>query len=363
MKNTYKILFLLFLITSCTDNPDDENSSDCTLTPTLFTQEASNVMETSAEFDGQITAPTCESTVTSQGFVYATTTLPKTDDFVIEVNGQDVSSVITDLERNTTYYMRTFFVNPTGEYYGNEVQFTTLVDEVNISTKTIENITSNSAESGGVILDNGGGSILNKGVCWSTIPNPTVDDNISENNSEDNNFNSQITDLLENTTYYIRAYATNESGTNYGNEEVFTTLSTEFKVELDITGYTNGCNDQADYFYYEINYNFDDNNSIFEGAEGFDGTTYNHSKQGTIQNNLEVTIHLNQFDPDNPSDEFRGAYLDNMSIIITNLGNNQEVLNISLPSLFICTDVAYKNIIDFNPEDNSYTIEQLTYGF
>ena len=42
---------------------------------------------------------------------------------------------------------------------------------------------------------------------------------------------------------------------------------------------------------------------------------------------------------------------------------NEEVLNITLPSLFICTDVAYKNIINFNPVDNSYTVEQLTYGF
>jgi len=78
---------------------------------------------------------------------------------------------------------------------------------------------------------------------------------------------------------------------------------------------------------------------------------------------LEVTIHLNQFDPDNPSNEFKGAYLDNMTLVITNIESSEEVLNITLPSLFICTDVAYENIINFNPVDNNYTVEQLTYGF
>ncbi|PHR92500.1 MAG: hypothetical protein COA80_14225 [Leeuwenhoekiella sp.] len=363
MKTIYKLLFLFILITSCSDNVDDEGNIDCTPTPKLITQEASNVMETSAVFSGQITAPTCESSVTSQGFAYATTTLPKTDDFVIEVNGRDISSEVANLQRNTTYYMRTFFVNPSGEYYGDEVQFKTLAGEVNISTMTVENVTINSAESGGIIENNGGGSILNKGICWGTSPNPTIDDNISQNNSEGDEFNSQITDLLENTTYYVRAYATNERGTSYGNEEVFTTLATKFKVELDITGNIDACGYQANYFYYEMSYRFDETDTVFEVAEGGGSRTITHSKLGEIKNNLEVTILLNNFDIENPSDEFRGAYLDDMSLTITNTASNQEVLNIELPRMFICTDVAYKNIINFNPKDNSYTIEQLIYGF
>ena len=52
-----------------------------------------------------------------------------------------------------------------------------------------------------------------------------------------------------------------------------------------------------------------------------------------------------------------------MLLVITNTDSNEEVLNITLPSLFICTDVAYKNIINFNPVDNSHTVERLTYGF
>ncbi len=369
MRFTFKILILLTIFTSCS-NSDDENNPDCTYTPTLFTEEASNITETSATFSGQIIAPTCESTVTSQGFVYAKTTLPKTDDNVIEINGVDISSEATNLERNTTYYMRAFFVNPTGEYYGNEIEFTTAIGEINIYTKTIENITLNSATTGGIINDDGDGTIISKGICWNTSQNPTIDDNQIENNTNNYDFNSEITGLEENTTYYVRAYATNENGITYGNEETFSTLSSVYEVELNITGHTNSCGVEAEYFYYEINYNIDDNDTIFEGAEGFEGTSYSHphsSTQGlqeiTIQDNLEITIHLGQFNPDSPNEDFKGAYLDNMTLVIRNINSSEEVLNITLPSLFICTDVAYKNIVNFNPVDNSHSIEQLTYGF
>ena len=157
---------------------------------------------------------------------------------------------------------------------------------------------------------------------------------------------------------------------NRGHKTQSSTQSPTYKVELEITGYTDSCGVEAPNFYYEINYKIDDNEVIFEAAEGTEGTSWSHphsSTQGvsesTIQNNLEVTIHLANFNPDNPSETFKGAYLDNMLLVITNTDSNEEVLNITLPSLFICTDVAYKNIINFNPVDNSHTVERLTYGF
>jgi len=363
MKYTYNILLLIIFLSACSNNTGSEDDLNCTLTPTLFTEQVSNILETSAVFEGQITSPTCESAVTSQGFVYAKTTLPKTDDFIIEVNGENISSELRDLERNTTYYMRTFFVNPTGEYYGNQVEFTTSIGAINLTTKSIENITINSGKTGVIINDDGGSEIINKGICWSTSQNPTINDNKLENNSQNYEFESVINELTENTTYYVRAFATNENGTTYGNEETFKTLTSTYKVELEITGYTDSCGVKASYFYYDINYKFDDNDLLFEGAEWFGEKTYNHSKAGTIMNNLEVTIRLGNFDPDNPSEDFKGAYLDNMSIKITNTNTNEQVLNSTLESLFICTDTAYKNIINFNPKDGSYNIERLTYEF
>lgn len=362
MKFIYNILFLIIFLSSCSGNTDIEDNLNCTLTPTLSTEQVSNILDTSAKFDGKITSPTCESTVTSQGFVYAKTTLPKTNDFVIEVNGENISSELTDLERNTKYYMRTFFVNPTGEYYGNQVEFTTAISEINLTTKSIENITINSVKTGAVINDDGGGEIIKKGVCWSTSQNPTINDNKLEDDSQNYEFDSEINELTENTTYYVRAFATNENGTTYGNEKTFKTLTSTYKVNLEITGTTNNCGVPTGYLEYKISYKFDDNDIVSESAGGT-GDNYYHEKEGQIRNNLTVNIHLGEFDPNTPSETFKGAYLDNMSIIITNSNTNEQVLNTSLESLFICTDTAYKNIINFNPKDGTYNIERLTYGF
>ena len=65
--------------------------------PTLTTDEVSNLTDTSVTFSGTIEAPTCDPTVTSQGFVYGLSTLPKITDEVIEVNGKVLSKEITGL--------------------------------------------------------------------------------------------------------------------------------------------------------------------------------------------------------------------------------------------------------------------------
>jgi len=62
-----------------------------------------------------------------------------------------------------------------------------------------------------------------KGVCWSTSPNPTVDDNASDNGYGNDDFNSYIFGLLPNTTYHYRTYAEDCNGIYYGNEMSFTT--------------------------------------------------------------------------------------------------------------------------------------------
>jgi len=209
--------FVLILVISCSPSSDD-NDTPCTYTPTLTTNEVSDITDVSVVFSGKIEAPTCEGTVTSQGFVYARTTLPKIDDIVIEVNGRDISSKSPNLKQFTKYYMRTFFVNPTGEYYGNQVEFTTAIGDIGITTKNAQNITYKSATSGGIITNDGGANIISRGVCWSTSANPTINNFKTVNGLGIGNFNSELTELSEGTTYYARAYATNEINTNYGNE-------------------------------------------------------------------------------------------------------------------------------------------------
>jgi uncharacterized protein (TIGR02145 family) len=96
-----------------------------------------------------------------------------------------------------------------------------------LATKDITEITGITAISGGTILDDGGGPIIDNGVCWSTtIDQPTIDENKTMENISVT-YVSTLTQLSPNTTYYVRAYATNTGGTGYGNSISFTTMGDE----------------------------------------------------------------------------------------------------------------------------------------
>ena len=95
-----------------------------------------------------------------------------------------------------------------------------------VSTSTISNITLNSASSGGTITSDGGADITSKGVVWNTAASPTISVNTKTiEGAGTGSFSSSITNLTPSTTYYLRAYATNSSGTGYGNEISFATNS------------------------------------------------------------------------------------------------------------------------------------------
>lgn len=92
-----------------------------------------------------------------------------------------------------------------------------------LSTTAITDITQTTAKSGGNITSDGGAPITVHGVCWSTNENPTIDDNKTEDGTGAGSFTSSVTGLEPNTTYYLRAYATNSAGTSYGSIMSFTT--------------------------------------------------------------------------------------------------------------------------------------------
>ncbi|MEX2370465.1 MAG: hypothetical protein WD578_05610, partial [Bacteroidales bacterium] len=83
-------------------------------------------------------------------------------------------------------------------------------------------VTETTAESGGDISDDGGATVTERGVCWSTNQNPTTADNKTSDGTGTGSFTSSITGLTSNTTYYVRAYATNSAGTAYGYEINYT---------------------------------------------------------------------------------------------------------------------------------------------
>lgn len=92
-----------------------------------------------------------------------------------------------------------------------------------LTTVEVSGITVSTAVSGGEITDDGGEEIMAKGVCWSTASNPDITGTHTIDGTGSDSFVSNLVNLTDGTTYYVRAYATNSVGTGYGNEVTFAT--------------------------------------------------------------------------------------------------------------------------------------------
>jgi len=106
-----------------------------------------------------------------------------------------------------------------------------------LTTSAISNISqTTTANCGGNITSDGGSTVTARGVCWSISQNPTIADSKSSNGTGTGTFTSNITNLTDSTTYYVRAYATNSNGTGYGSNVSFTTLQGSGNTVTDIEG-------------------------------------------------------------------------------------------------------------------------------
>ena len=100
-----------------------------------------------------------------------------------------------------------------------------------LTTSSVSSITSTSVSGGGNISSDGGATVSARGLVYSTSTNPTLSNTVFTIGSGTGSFSETLTGLSQNTTYYIRAYATNSVGTAYGNEVSFTTLQTVTDID------------------------------------------------------------------------------------------------------------------------------------
>ncbi|MBO7628666.1 MAG: fibrobacter succinogenes major paralogous domain-containing protein, partial [Bacteroidales bacterium] len=92
-----------------------------------------------------------------------------------------------------------------------------------VNTLSVGQITTTSATCGGNVTADGGAEVTARGVCWSLNSNPTIADNHTTDGTGTGSFTSEMTGLMSGHNYYVRAYATNSTGTTYGSEIMFTT--------------------------------------------------------------------------------------------------------------------------------------------
>jgi uncharacterized protein (TIGR02145 family) len=112
-----------------------------------------------------------------------------------------------------------------GQHYGFSVRCLEGEGQVlaAVTTTSATGITQTSATSGGNVTSDGSATISQRGICYSTSSNPTTANGTVIAAGFTGTFTSSLTGLTANTTYYIKAFATNNVGTSYGNELTFTT--------------------------------------------------------------------------------------------------------------------------------------------
>jgi hypothetical protein len=200
--------------------------------PTLTTTAVLDITNFSASSGGAVTS-NGGAALTAWGVCWSTSANPTLANNFLQntISSGSFSSALSGLTQNTTYYVRAYATNSAGTAYGDEQSFTTTnttTDVVlpTITTFAVSAITTTSASSGGAVTSDGGAALSAWGVCWSTSANPILANSFSQNNGTAGFFNSALSGLTPNTTYYLRAYATNSAGTAYGNEQSFTTTDT-----------------------------------------------------------------------------------------------------------------------------------------
>ncbi|TDE48570.1 beta strand repeat-containing protein [Flavobacterium sp. GT3P67] len=197
----------------------------------LTTVDAEITSDTTANSGGLISSDG-GAPITSRGIVWSTDENFDPDTIILNrtTDGSGVGGFVSelrDLEKSITYYIRAYATNSAGMAYGNQLTVVIFATSPILVTKKASVITATTATGGGLLSNDGGATVTQRGICWSTKQNPTITliTKTSDVDLGDGSFTSLMVDLLPNTLYYVRAYAKNGIGVAYGFEESFITLA------------------------------------------------------------------------------------------------------------------------------------------
>ncbi len=220
MKKIIALILGIALIYSCSTSSDENSNSETNVGPVA----PSNLTGTVASAI-QINLSWTDNSTNETGFKIERKTGTGTY-AIIGTTATDVTTFNdTGLTASTTYTYRVYSYNAGGNSptYSNEITKST-TGVVLLSTIAVFSVGATTAQSGGIISNDGGAAITAKGICWSINSNPTIALTTKTTNGLGSLTYSSLMPLLNaNTTYYVRAYVTNSLGTFYGNEIIFTT--------------------------------------------------------------------------------------------------------------------------------------------
>jgi uncharacterized protein (TIGR02145 family) len=220
--------------------------------------QAVTVLSSSSAYSGGTITSDGGSTITQRGVCWSNSPNPTlANNFSVDGTGiGSYGSNLAPLQSATTYYVRAYAVNSEGTAYGNQLTFTTSNPSTSgslatITTANVTYIDGLIATCGGNITADGGLAVTSRGVCWAIDTTPTINNSITVDGTGGGSFSSTLSNLLPNTSYFVRAYATNDAGTTYGIAYSFTThalptLTTNSISNINTNGAISGGNILSD---------------------------------------------------------------------------------------------------------------------
>ncbi len=255
--------------------------------PTVVTYDATDVTISTATLNGNITSDG-GSTVTAKGFQYGTSADNLAGTITLGIGAGAISTTLSDLTDNTTYFYRAYASNTQGTAYGEIKSFTTVeILAPTVVTMPATDNTRTTLTLNASITSDGGAAVTTRGFYWGTAENDLPNYVASEQTSAD--FSATISDLNVNTVYYYCAVATNMRGTTLG--EVLSSRTNPLTAPTVVTNAATNITAST----ATLNATITDNGGTAITACGFywgtsaDNLTYNAVYDGT-ENNFSINI-------------------------------------------------------------------------
>ncbi len=166
--------------------------------------------------------------IEQHGFCWAPSANPTINDEVTNLGRREeagtFTSTIAGLPGAINFSVRAYVTNSQGTTYGKVLTFTTpRPDLPEVVTLGVEDITETEAICHGVVISDGRDPGTERGICWSTSPDPTLEDAHLGTGTGPGDFVIQLSGLNCSKIYYARAYASNSAGVVYGENVLFST--------------------------------------------------------------------------------------------------------------------------------------------